>query len=57
VKLSCGRQFYAVPAFIFGAIESLIGGLNHLLGLTIARTRFGYSDADRHRQMIGQAIG
>jgi len=47
-KLSCGRQFYAVPAFILGTIESLIGGLDHLLGLADASAGLGYSDADRN---------
>jgi hypothetical protein len=44
----CGSQFHAVPAFILGAIESLIGGLDHLFGLTIARTWLGNADADRN---------
>ena len=46
-KWGCGSQFYSVPAFILGAIESLVGGLNHLLGLADASTWLGYADADR----------
>ena len=56
-KWGCGSQFYSVPAFILGAIESLVGGLNHLLGLADASTWLGYADADRDGKAIGQMIG
>ena len=56
-KWGCGSQFYSVPAFILGAIESLVGGLNHLLGQGDASTWLGYADADRDGKAIGQMIG
>jgi hypothetical protein len=31
-KRGCGRQFHAVPSFVLGAVESLVGCLDHLLG-------------------------
>ena len=48
-KRGCGGQFYAVPSFVLGAVESLVGRLDHLLGLAIAGARLGDADADRHR--------
>jgi hypothetical protein len=33
---------------VLGAIERLIGGLDYLLGLAVARTWLGHADADRH---------
>jgi hypothetical protein len=56
-KRSRGSQFHAVPTFVLGAIESLIRCLDHLLGLAIARARFGDANADRHRETIRYGIG
>ena len=56
-KWGGGSQFYSVPAFILGAIESLVGGLDHLLGLAVAGAWFGYADAYRDGKVIGQMIG
>ncbi len=53
---SGGSQFHAIPPFVLGAIESLIGGLDHLLGLAITSAGFGDANADRHRKMIGLLI-
>ena len=47
-KWRCGSQFYAVPSFILGAIESLVGCLDHLLGLAVTGAGLGHSYAYRH---------
>ena len=49
LERGCGSQFYAVPSFVFGAIESLVGCLDDPLGLAIAGAGLGHSDAHSHR--------
>ena len=48
-KWGRGSQFHAVPPVILGSIQSLVGCLDHLLGLAVAGARLGNADADRHR--------
>jgi len=43
-----GGKLDPVPTIVFGPIQRLVGGVNHLLRLPVARAGLGDPDADRH---------
>jgi hypothetical protein len=49
---SGGEEFHAVASFMLGAVKSLIGCLDYLLGLAVAGAGLSHSYADRDGKMI-----